>query len=323
MSRPLRWVLVGPSDIAATRMIPAMRALGHQPVAVLSGSPERGREFAARHGVPTAAETLGEALSVPADAVYISTTNGLQCDQAVAAAGAGPHVLCEKPIAMTLDNAADLVHAARDAGVVLGINHHLRPSPVVQRLVADGAVGRPLAGRVDHAVALPEGLQGWRLSSAVKRRHQPGGPRRRRDRGQPGVVGEGIEDAVMAVLRLDGDILACIHDAFTVPNAGTALEVRGTEASVFASNAMTQDADGDVLLWRGGKSAPVDVGARQDLCVTGLQAFADAVRGEDWPLAEGVDGFASLAFALAVRQALTTGTPTPVTPMSTMDGAAP
>lgn len=343
MNKPLRWVLIGASDIAATRMVPAMHALEQEPVAVLSGSPERGRYFADRHGVATVAESLDEALSVPADAVYISTTNELHRDQAVAAARAGRHVLCEKPLAMNLQDAADIVRAARDRGVVLGTNHHLRASPVIgsiQKLVAAGAVGRPLAVRIHHAVELPERLRGWRLKNPAagggvvlditvhdadalrfvlgREVTEVGGA----TAVNQGLAAEGMEDAVMTVLRMEDDILACTHDAFTVPHAGTALEVHGTDASLFATDAMTQDPDGDVLLRRRGTTVPVDVGPREDLYVTGLRAFADSVHGDGMPLATGADGYASLAVALAVRTALDTGIPTAVTPTGTLEDEA-
>ncbi|TQK51259.1 1,5-anhydro-D-fructose reductase (1,5-anhydro-D-mannitol-forming) [Streptomyces sp. SLBN-118] len=342
MSRPLRWVLVGASDIAATRMIPAMRALGQEPVAVLSSSVDRGKTFAEKHDVPAVVATLDDALSVPADAVYVSTTNELHRDQAVAAAAAGRHVLCEKPLAMTLEDAADVVRAARTADVVLGTNHHLRGSPVIrtiQRLVAAGAVGRPLAVRIHHAVELPQRLRGWRLD-----RPDAGGGvvlditvhdadvlrfvlgREVRDATatavNQGLAAPGLYDAAMAVLRMDDDVLAYAHDAFTVPHAGTALEVHGTEASLVATEAMTQEPDGDVVLRRRGTVSPVQAGPREDLYVTGLRAFADATEGRGRPLATGVDGFASLAIALAVRDALHTGTRIPVTPTIAVENAA-
>ncbi|WP_163202505.1 Gfo/Idh/MocA family protein, partial [Citrobacter koseri] len=60
------------------------------------------------------------------DAVYISTTNELHRGQVLAAAAAGKHVLCEKPLAMSLADARAMVDACRATGVVLGTNHHLR-----------------------------------------------------------------------------------------------------------------------------------------------------------------------------------------------------
>jgi len=54
------------------------------------------------------------------------------------------------------------------AGVVMGTNHHLRNAAThrtMRRLIAEGAIGRPLAARVFHAVSLPPRLQGWRVNA--------------------------------------------------------------------------------------------------------------------------------------------------------------
>ena len=85
---------------------------------------------------------------------------------AIAALQAGKHVLCEKPLALTVAGARSMVAACAAAGVVLGTNHHLRNAAAhrtMRDLVAEGAVGRPLAARVFHAVFLPPHLQGWRV----------------------------------------------------------------------------------------------------------------------------------------------------------------
>ncbi|MFX5245081.1 Gfo/Idh/MocA family oxidoreductase, partial [Acinetobacter baumannii] len=79
--------------------------------------------------------------------VYVSADNELRHAQVLAAAAAGKHVLCEKPLALTVQQALDMVRACRAAGVVLGTNHHLRNAATHRRmreLVRDGAVGQPL-----------------------------------------------------------------------------------------------------------------------------------------------------------------------------------
>ena len=102
------------------------------------------------------------------DAVYISTTNELHKAQTLAAAAAGKHVLCEKPLAVTLADAREMVAACRQAGVVMGTNHHLRNAAThrkIRELIQSGAIGKPLFARVFHAVYLPPHLQGWRLTT--------------------------------------------------------------------------------------------------------------------------------------------------------------
>jgi 1,5-anhydro-D-fructose reductase (1,5-anhydro-D-mannitol-forming) len=168
MARRLGWGLVGASTVAREWMIGAMRAQpGNEVVAVMSSDAQGGAAFAAEQGIAKAWTSIDDLLADPAvDAVYISTTNELHAPQAIAAAAAGKHVLCEKPLAMDLAAARVIVDACRKAGVVLGTNHHLRNAAshqAIRQLVRDGAIGKPLFARVLHAERLPTHLQGWRI----------------------------------------------------------------------------------------------------------------------------------------------------------------
>src|SRR5207249_10108663 len=124
--RPLGWGLIGASDIARTRMIPAIRAQPDSHVAaVMSSQIERARRYAEETRILRAYDSIDAILADPAvDVIYISTTNELHYSQTLAAARAGKHVLCEKPLALTLDDARAMVAACRAAGVVMGTNHH-------------------------------------------------------------------------------------------------------------------------------------------------------------------------------------------------------
>src|SRR5690606_32707707 len=101
--------------------------------------------------IPKAVTTLDALVNDPSvDAVYISTTNELHRDEVFAAAKAGKHILCEKPLATSLDDARAMVKAAKEAGVVLATNHHLRGAAThraMRNAVAAGRIGRPLAAR--------------------------------------------------------------------------------------------------------------------------------------------------------------------------------
>jgi 1,5-anhydro-D-fructose reductase (1,5-anhydro-D-mannitol-forming) len=118
----LRWALIGASTIAAEYMIQAIRAIpGGTVQCVLSSSPNRGAEYAAKHQIPASGTDLSVVLADPrVDAVYISTTNEKHFPQAMAAIAAGKHVLCEKPLGMTLDEACEMVRAAESRGTVPG-----------------------------------------------------------------------------------------------------------------------------------------------------------------------------------------------------------
>ena len=92
----LNWGLIGASDIAETRMLPALRRMGQCVQGLASGHADHARAFAARNEIPSPyrdyhVETL---LGDPTiDAVYVSSTNDQHLSHAVAAASAGKHVL--------------------------------------------------------------------------------------------------------------------------------------------------------------------------------------------------------------------------------------
>jgi predicted dehydrogenase len=100
--------------------------------------------FAGEHGLAFRAN-LDEALTDPAiDAVILATPHSMHTSQVLAAANAGKHVFCEKPLALTRADAERSVAACRAAGVVLGIGHERRYEPgmmEIERLIRDGALG--------------------------------------------------------------------------------------------------------------------------------------------------------------------------------------
>jgi 1,5-anhydro-D-fructose reductase (1,5-anhydro-D-mannitol-forming) len=327
----LKWGLIGASDIAATRVIDAIRASGGHVEGVVSGSAGRADEFAAVHGLHYATTDLDELLGWGIDAVYISSTNDKHFDQACRALRAGKHVLCEKPLALEATKAEAMVELAEELGLVLAANHHLPGSPLhakVRDLVTDGAIGTVLSAKVAHAVLLPQRLRGWRLGQST-----PGSgvilditchdasvlnPLL----GNPTAVSAvavqqadwntgGQEDAAMTVIRYEQDgkppVLAQTHDSFTVGYAETCLEVHGTEGTIKVIDAMTQDTKGQVLLTTKAGIRDVEVDCSDDLYVIGLRAFAAAVEGTGSPTATGRDGLMALKVALAAQESATTG----------------
>jgi len=327
------WGLIGASTIAAEHMIGAIRAqAGHDVVAVISSNVERGQAFAQKHGIVASYGSVADLLRDPAvHAVYISTTNELHKEQVLAAAAAGKHVLCEKPLALTLEDARAMVNACNNAWVVMATNHHLRNAAThrkIRELIEQGTIGKPLFARVFHAVFLPPHLQGWRLDKP-----QAGGgvilditvhdadtlrfvlnaePVSAVGLSQSATMAkEGLEDGVMAVLRFDNGVLAQVHDAFTVKHASTGIEIHGDAGSIIGRDVMTQRPVGEIVLCNadGEKQIPVE---HVNLYERGVAVFCSAMRGEGPPAASGEDGVRSLAAAIAVLQACKSGQIVPV-----------
>ena len=324
----VRWGLIGASTIAREWMAAAIEAQSDScVVAVASANAERGQLFANELGIPKAHSSVDSLLADPdVDAVYISTTNEWHEPHTIAAAAAGKHILCEKPLALSLDGARRMVAAARAAGVELGTNHHLRNAVAhrkMRQLIQDGAVGQPLAARVFHAVYLPPRLQGWR----IKRPETGGGvilditvhdadtlrfvladevEEVTAMTASQGMGQAGLEDAVMGVMRFRNGILALFHDAFTARHAYTGFEVHGTEGSLYGKDVMTQGPIGTVILRRDGGEESIPIN-HENLYVRSVRRFNEAIRGEGMPAATGEDGVRSLAVALAVREAALRG----------------
>ena len=322
----MNWGLIGASTIAAEHMIGAMRANGDDVVCICSGDRLRARNFADTHGIDEATSEINSVLSnSKVDAVYISSTNEKHFPQARAAIAAGKHVLCEKPLAMSVADALTMVDAATKADVVFATNHHLRNAGshiAVRDVIASGRIGKVLSMRVHHAVFLPQHLQGWRISDA-----SAGGgviaditvhdadtvsfilgedPFEVCAMSTVSGMGSGVEDSCMSVWSMPSGAQVMAHESFTHAFAGTGLEVHGSDGSIFAHGVMTQQPVGTIELVT--KAGREDVPySPHNLYSQGVKRFGDAVKGKGLPAANGMDGVKSLAVAMAVKQAAATG----------------
>ncbi|MEP6695653.1 MAG: Gfo/Idh/MocA family oxidoreductase [Pseudonocardiales bacterium] len=323
----LRWSLVGASDIAATCVLPAIRAVGDSVTVVRSGDAEHGARWARRHGVPEAVTDLSAALHRDdVDAVYVSSLNALHREHVEAAAAAGKHVLAEKPLALSLADAEAMVQVCRAAGVVMATNHHLPASPThrtLKRAVQDGMVGQVRAVRVHHAVQLPARLAGWRIDDPVGGGvvldvtvHDAAAVAAILGTTGLAVTAVGINqdnapdgpfDAVMTCAQWAGGVLVQTHDAYNNRHLPTSLHILGTQGALVADDCNTGAPVGEVTLWRDGSSERLDLGPRDDLYEVTVRAFDAAVRGQGEVLVTGEDGVNSLAYSLAALESLRTG----------------
>ncbi|HVO10341.1 MAG TPA: Gfo/Idh/MocA family oxidoreductase [Vicinamibacteria bacterium] len=145
----VRWGLIGCGDIAAKRVAAALgQARGSALVAVARARPQLAAAFAERHGAKRWHADWRDLLrDDEVDAVYVATPVHLHAEQAVAAAQAGKHVLCEKPMATDVAGCERMIAAARACGVRLGVAYYRHHYPVVTRLrelIASGEIGEPV-----------------------------------------------------------------------------------------------------------------------------------------------------------------------------------
>ena len=316
--------MIGASTIAREWMINAINAQKDSHVeAIMSTSERRAQRLAHEFSIGKAYTDLDAMLDdSDVDVVYVGTTNELHMSQTIAAAKAGKHVLCEKPLALTLRHARNMVDTCKKAGVVMGTNHHLRNAVThrtLRRLVLSGSIGRPLAVRVFHAVSLPRHLRTWRINNPKAGAgvvlditvHDTDTLRFILDdevkevtalTASQGLGKSGVEDAVMGVMRFSKGTMAQFHDAFTIGHAGTGLQVHGTEGSLIAEDVMTQKPVGRIYRRVGDRKEMITLSSPVNLYERAIKHFNHAVDGEGEPAATADDGLRSLAVALAVQE---------------------
>jgi predicted dehydrogenase len=144
--KTVRVGLVG-SQFISTIHLEALRSVpGAEVVAVASATEEHARGFAERHGLRRWFTDYRKMYELPdLDLVVLGLPNNLHCDATLAAAGAGKHVVCEKPLCLSLAEADRMIEACRRANVKLMYAEELCFTPKyvrLKQLIDEGALGR-------------------------------------------------------------------------------------------------------------------------------------------------------------------------------------
>jgi 1,5-anhydro-D-fructose reductase (1,5-anhydro-D-mannitol-forming) len=325
------WCLVGASEFARTSLAPAIMSQPRSRViSVVSGNLDRAEAMASPLGA-TGHDQLPRALNDPAvDAVYISSINSAHHAHALVALAAGKHVLCEKPLSLTVDQAEELVEVAERSGLVLGTNHHMRnsaPHELMRRAIAAGDIGEPVAALVQHAVQLPKSAQRWRtrdpdsgagvaLDITV---HDADALRFVLNcdpltvlahTGSGRMSTNGIDETISGVAMFDNGLPVSFLESFVTGHAPTRLQVLGTEGAMTGEGIQSMKPVGTLTRARAGRSDHIDLGKREDLYTIAVRRFESAVRHEsESPAATGRDGVWSLAFATAALRSARCGRP--------------
>jgi predicted dehydrogenase len=174
------WGLIGCGDIAAKRVASALRDTpGSALVAVARARAELAAAFAREHRARRSYASWKDLLGDPeVGAVYVATPVRLHPEHAVAAAEAGRHVLCEKPMALDVAGCERIRAAARAHGVRLGVAYYRHHYPIVGRLRAllgSGEIGSPVLASVQAFERFdpgPDHPRAWLL----RRSESGGGP---------------------------------------------------------------------------------------------------------------------------------------------------
>ncbi|MGH8069462.1 MAG: Gfo/Idh/MocA family protein [Candidatus Entotheonellia bacterium] len=317
---PIRWGIVGLGWVAADFVAPAMvKSAGSRLAACLGSSPDKGRVFAERFGVERVHGDLEALMHDPGvDAVYIALPNALHHAAVLAAARGKKHVLCEKPFALRVAHAQEMVAACRDAGVILRIAHQLRLDAAlvrVREIARSGRLGRLIALSLErasglgprtswrqdvaqsgvifdvgvHLLDLIPWVSGQRFVEVSAFTH----PDRRR--GEP-------DDTITVLGRLDDDCHAVARATREVASAENTLIVEGSEATLITSE--LRFATEHVIRVRDRAGMTEERFSASPAYELEVLAFEDELRGQRSLLPDGEDSVRTVAVTQAILQAI-------------------
>jgi len=166
MAGIVKWGVVGCGGIARRRTIPEgiTRARNARLVAVWDVSEGATRDVAAQFGA-TASGDIAALLKEDIDAVYIASPPSVHREQAIACAKAGKHVLCEKPLGMTVAEVEAMIAAFKKAGRTLGTAFMMRfhsQHQAALKIIREGRLGKPVLGRAQLSCWYPPMAGAWR-----------------------------------------------------------------------------------------------------------------------------------------------------------------
>ena len=317
--RQLRFGVIGLGRIVETIMAPAMVAEpGIKLVAATSRNQRRADAFAGKFGARYAYTDYAQMLANPeVEAVFIATPNALHCEQVVAAAQAGKHVLCDKPMALSAAEGRDEVEACAKSGVKLGINFDNRHLPWVRdtkQLIADGVIGDVTTIQVEvSAFVTPP--KDWRLDPAMA------GLGTLYNQGvhtldflsfildslpvEVGAIFDNergrypVETEAMVLLRYANGAKAYMNCNQSNPYPQNDIAIYGTKGRITGTSVTRSGTDGEirVLTESGEAVTPYPSPSAHRRCIA---AFAKAVLDGETPNASGEDGLHSMELTDAI-----------------------
>jgi predicted dehydrogenase len=173
--------IVGCGFVGRGAHVPAFNEIdGAQLVAVADPDPNRLKKVASKYRINSSYQAYQSLVADPAvDAVVIAVPTPLHTRVAMAAIEAGKHVLCEMPLAANLDEADDMIKAARKQGVLLmpSLTFRFTPNLVkAKEMIDGGAIGEPSIVHYREFIPARDLARQWPAESWVWNLEESGGP---------------------------------------------------------------------------------------------------------------------------------------------------
>jgi len=335
--KSLRWGVIGAGGIARRRTVPEgiLPAKNARLVAVMDRNAHTRAALGQLYGVPAVA-TVEQLLEVPLDVVYVATPTFQHEPQVRAAAAAGVHVLCEKPLALDVEQAERMTAACRSAGVKLGVGYMMRFHPAHQQvwkwLEAD-RISTPIVARAQLACWHPAAKGHWRqvralggggsladlalhcfdllefLLGPISHVTALTGSRVQR------YEDHAVEDCAVVAVRFESDVLGMVESYFNVPDAAAwnGLEFTGTHGGIRTAHTIGQQSGG-LLQTSFGRAAgrasewkTRSFEPKPNMYQAQIEAFSRCIQRDTEPPVSAVAGVRGMKILAACYESASTG----------------
>ncbi|MER3522536.1 MAG: hypothetical protein C4326_00340 [Ignavibacteria bacterium] len=251
----VRYGILGFGRFAAKAIAPAIRqSVNSELIALQNRTLAKAQQAAAGLGMALAFDSPAALIAHPdIDAVFIASPHAQHCEETLLAAAARKHVLCEKPMALSVVECERMIDACARSGVKLMVGHMVRLSPLVQRmreLVLGGAVGDVVRAAADFVYDGRLSTRTWLLD----RRMAGGGPTfdvgihcldtlrfvlddevtALKGEMEPKPTDEHTETSSQLLMRFSRGAIGVIFSSYVAPLRESRIEIIGTEARLSA-----------------------------------------------------------------------------------------
>ena len=327
------WGIVGIGRHADAYMAGAIRkAKNSRLVAVCSRDMSRAQAFSSKHGAQFAYDSYDKMLANKSvDAIYVASPNSQHREHTELAAEAGKHVLCEKPMATSVDDCASMIQTCRRDGVKLGMGFHLRHHPLhlaAREIIRGGNAGRiafvqgqwamgawgktqpgprpelskwwedpsmslagSLVGMGVHIVDLFRFLLNDEFRSVTAFSHPEG---------------EALDHLTAVVARFERGIVGSLVSGRVLPASRNEFTIYGSQARIGGLNTLGPKIDSKLQVVREGKEE-VTTADQGDMYTDEISDFNQSIKADGAPRSTGVDGLRANEVLEAVIQARASG----------------
>ena len=301
----LKWGVLGAGSVAQRRAMPAIqKAAGAELHALFSRDATRAQKLAHEHNATKAYSSVDDLLSdTELDAIYVSTPVNLHCEQVIAAAERGLHILCDKPMALNPEECEQMIAACEENNVHLQVCFLFRFHSCFQQIkawVEENRLGQIVHGRMPFLKKYLLDDDEWRAIP------EQGGGGSMMDLGPHSVdmlrylMGEvtevtafcgspiynyKVEETGGILMRFENGAQAFTDLSFSVAYCDIVLELYGTEGTVTVLND-----DGWKIHANFGEEKQIIASEFEDLYQLQFEHFAGCVTTGTAPLASGNDG---------------------------------